>query len=289
MQVLFKTRYKRSQLTAAYTWSHSIADVILDDSSGGLGFQSFTLPSDPGLDRGNSAINRPMIFTANFNYFLPDLTQANKFVRGAFGAWELGLITTEASGNSNTIYQGTLQENASLRQGGSFGDGLQALFNSANQRTMQRPLIVPGQSCGISAGDQVMNPNAFTLVGYQIGTIPSNTEPRGYCRGPSLLDTDLSVDKNFKLTERVRMQFRMDFFNIFNHANFRGDQINGTQGGTLFSSVNCGPQLASGLFAPCSPINNVISHQSVATGAGQATSVVGNAGREIQYGLHITF
>jgi hypothetical protein len=289
LQALFKTRYKRSQLTAAYTWSHSIADVILDDSSGGLGFQSFTLPSNPGLDRGNSAINRPMIFTANFNYFLPDLTQANRLVRGAFGAWELGLITTEASGNSNTIYQGTLQENASLRQGDAFGDGLQALFNSANQRTMQRPLIVPGQSCGISAGDQVMNPNAFTLVGYQIGTIPSNTEPRGYCRGPSLLDTDLSVDKNFKLTERVRMQFRMDFFNIFNHANFRGDQINGTQGGTLFSSVNCGPQLASGLFAPCSPTNNVIGNQSVATGAGQATSVVGNAGREIQYGLHITF
>ena len=98
-----------------------------------------------------------------------------------------------------------------------------------------------------------MNPNAFTLVGYQIGTIPSNTEPRGYCRGPSLLDTDLSVDKNFKLTERVRMQFRMDFFNIFNHANFRGDQINGTQGGTLFSSVNCGPQLAERIVRSMQP------------------------------------
>ncbi len=289
LQVLFKTRYKRSQLTAAYTWSHSIADVILDDSSGGLGFQSFTLPSDPSLDRGNSAVNRPQIFTANFNYFLPDLTQANKFVRGAFGSWELGLITTEASGNSNTVYQGTLQENASLRQGTAFGDGLQALFNSANTRSMQRPLIVPGQSCALDQGSQVFNPNAFTLVGYQIGTIPANTEPRGYCRGPSLLDTDLSIDKNFKLTERVRMQFRMDFFNIFNHANFRGDQINGVGGGTTFSNVNCGPQLANGLFNPCSPTNNVISHQTVSSGFGQATQVVGNAGREIQYGLHITF
>jgi Carboxypeptidase regulatory-like domain/TonB-dependent Receptor Plug Domain len=289
LQVLFKTQYKRSQLTAAYTWSHSIADVILDDSSGGIGYQSFTLPSDPSLDRGNSAVNRPQIFTANFNYYLPDLTQANRMVRGAFGGWELGLITTEASGNSNTVYQGTLQENASLRQGSAYGDGLQALFNSANTRGMQRPLIVPGQSCALGQGDQVFNPNAFTLVGYQIGTIPSNTEPRGYCRGPSLLDTDLSLDKNFKLTERVRMQFRMDFFDLFNHANFRGDQINGVGGGTTFSSVNCGPQLASGLFNPCSPTNNVISHQSVSTGFGQATQVVGNAGREIQYGLHITF
>jgi len=289
LQVLFKTRYKRSQLTAAYTWSHSIANVILDDSSGGIGFQSFTLPTDPSLDRGNSAVNRPQIFTANFNYFLPDLTQANRFVKGAFGSWELGLITTQASGNSNTVYQGTLQENADLRQGAAFGDGLQALFNSSNTRGMQRPLIVPGQSCAFDQGSQVFNPNAFTLVGYQIGTIPSNTEPRGYCRGPSLMDTDLSLDKNFKLTERVRMQFRMDFFDIFNRANFRGDQINGVGGGTTFSSVNCGPQLATGMYAPCSPANNVISHQSVATGFGQATQVVGNAGREIQYGLHITF
>jgi hypothetical protein len=85
------------------------------------------------------------------------------------------------------------------------------------------------------------------------------------------------------------MQFRLDFFNIFNHANFRGDQINGVQGGTMFSSVNCGPANAAGLYAPCSPTNNVISHQNLSTGFGQATSVVGNAGREIQYGLHITF
>ena len=289
LQVLFKTQYKRSQLTAAYTWSHSIANVILDDSSGGLGYQSFTLPTDPGLDRGNSAVNRPQIFTANFNYFLPDLTQANKFVRGAFGSWELGLITTEASGNSNTAYQGTLTEDAALRTGAAFGDGLQALFNSSNTRGMQRPLIVPGQTCGITDGDQVFNPSAFTLVGYQIGTIPANTEPRGYCSGPSLLNTDVSIDKNFKITERVRMQFRMDFFNIFNHANFRGDQINATGGGTMFSSVNCGPANGAGLYAPCSPTNNVISRDSLATGAGQATSVVGNAGREIQYGLHVTF
>ena len=245
-------------MTAAYTWSHSIANVILDDSSGGIGFQSFTLPTDPGLDRGNSAINRPMIFTANFNYFLPDLTQANKFVRGAFGAWELGLITTEASGNSNTVYQGTLQENANLRAGRC----LWRWVAGAVQQ-WQSPRNATSADCAWAelrhqSGDQVINPNAFTLVGYQIGTIPSNTEPRGYCRGPSLLDTDLSIDKNFKLTERVRMQFRMDFFNIFNHANFRGDQINGTQGGTLFSSVNCGPQLANGLYAPCSPTNNVI-------------------------------
>ena len=290
LQTLFKTRYKRSQLSAAYTWSHSISNVLLDDSGGNIGPQSFLYPGDPGLDRGNSPINRPHIFTANFNYFLPDLTRMNSAVRGALGGWELGLITTEASGNSQTAFQNGIQENASLRAGSAFGDGLQGLFNNANQRSMQRPLIVPGQNCGISDGDQVVNPGAFTLVGYQIGTIMPNMEPRGYCHGPSLLNTDLSIDKNFKLTERVRMQFRLDLFDLLNHANFRGDQTNGLAGAsTTFATVNCGAANAAGLYAPCSPTNNVVSHQTLTNGFGQATSVVGNAGRELQYGLHITF
>jgi len=271
LQALFKTRYKRSQLTAAYTWSHSIANVIMDDSSGGLGYQSAMYSGNPGLDRGNSAINRPHILTANFNYYLPDLNQANHFVKGAFGGWELGLITTEASGNSITAYQNGLNGTG----------GLNSLFNTGFNQA-ERPMVVAGQSCNLNQGDQIFNPAAFTLVGYQIGTISPNMEPRGYCRGPSLMDTDLSIDKNFKLTERVRMQFRIDLFNAFNHANFRADGIGSVNGGTVFSGANCGA-------AACSPTNSVISGQTITNNFGQATTVVGNAGREIQYGLHITF
>ncbi len=143
LQALFKTRYKRSQLTAAYTWSHSIANVIMDDSSGGLGYQSYMYSGNPGLDRGNSAINRPHILTANFNYYLPDLNQANKLVKGAFGGWELGLITTEASGNSITAYQNGLSENTSSTGTGGPTGGLNSLFNTRYNQA-QRPLVVRG-------------------------------------------------------------------------------------------------------------------------------------------------
>ena len=102
-------------------------------------------------------------------------------------------------------------------------------------------MVVAGQSCAERNGDQLFNPNAFTLVGYQIGTISPNMEPRGYCHGPSLLDTDLSIDKNFKLTERVRMQFRIDLFNAFNHANFRADNIGSVNGGTTFANRELRP------------------------------------------------
>src|SRR6185369_12616028 len=57
LQTVFKTKYKRSQLTAAYTWSHSIGNIALDDSSGGLGNSSYLYYKDPSLDRGNTPIN----------------------------------------------------------------------------------------------------------------------------------------------------------------------------------------------------------------------------------------
>ncbi len=285
LQTLFKTRYKRSQFTGAYTWSHSIGNFQLDDSSGGFGGSTFTWYQDPRLDRGNTAINRPHIFVANFNYYLPDLNGASKMVHGAFGGWELGMISTVASGNSFTVYQNGISDDTSLMPAGA-ATHVNSLFESGYINN-ERPLLVPGQSCGIRNGDTLVNQSAFTLIGYQLGTIMPGTEPRGYCHGPSLVDQDLSIDKNFKLTERVRMQFRIDLFNMLNRANFRADQINS---GQPFSHVNCGPTDASGLYQPCSPTNNVVTHQTLATGTyGQATSVVGNAGREVQYGLHITF
>jgi len=51
---------------------------------------------------------------------------------------------------------------------------------------------------------------------------------RGMFRGPSQCNSDLYVFKDFKLTERFKMQFRTEFFNILNHANFAlGSDTNG--------------------------------------------------------------
>ena len=302
LQALFKTRYKRSQLQAAYTWSHSIATPagMTDDSSGGLGVGGGLLyPADPALDKGNSSINRPHIFTANFNYYLPDLNQSSTMVRGALGGWELGLITTEAMGNSISVFQNGLGENTNnlitspncladptCAPNDAYRGTLNSTFNTGWVGA-ERPMVVAGQGCAIRNGNTVLNQNAFTMVGYQIGTISPNMEPRGFCQGSSLLNTDLSIDKNFKLTERFRLQFRLDLFNAFNHANFRNDS--GTLTGNPIQSVNCGAANASGLYMPCSPTNNVISSQTYSSGWGQSNAVVGNAGRQIQYGLHLTF
>jgi hypothetical protein len=287
LQVLFKTKYKRSQLTAAYTWSHSISDVQLDNSSGGAGAQNYLDYTRPRLDRGNSPINRPHNFVANAYFYLPELKGASAFERNALGGWEMAVITTAASGNSHTVYQNGISENSAQVVGKL--NGLQSAIGTGYNEPM-RPLLT-GQACDAGRkANQLYNPGAFTMVGYRIGTIPANLEPRGFCPGPHLINTDFSIDKNWKLTERVKVQFRMDFFDLFNHPNFRGDQV---QGYTSAQNVNCGSAVGSNAngstYAPCSPTNNIISTQTPTGAFGKSTQTTTLAGRELQYSLRFTF
>ena len=289
-QTVFKTRYKRSQLTAAYTWSHSIGNVVLDDSSGSMGDQSYLYYKNTGLDRGNTNINRPHIFTANFTFFLPEMKGYNGFVRNTLGGWELSGITTAQSGHSGTaqLGGGSLPENLDLlplnAEGKHDNNGLGAPLG-LGLRNGIRPLTT-GVSCNEGmTGNQIFNADAFTYVGYRIGELPtSGVASRGYCYGPHFVNTDFSLNKNFKLTERIGMQFRFDFFDLFNHPNFAGNSP-----GNPIKNVNCGPQDANGLYQPCSPTNNLITNETRNPGWGQEGGTIGNAGREMQYGLKITF
>ena len=294
LQVLFKTQIQKLQIQAAYTWGHSIGDITQQNSSGGLGWDSYTFGPDPRLDRGNTAINRPQVFVANFVYYLPDLKGQNAILREVAGGWEVAGITQYASGSSLSFYQNGISESTAFLQNPkdpAAGKLAQLFGVGAGGNPPLRPLL-SGQSCSANTGgDQVLNPGVVTLIGYPIGTYPAGVQGRGFCRGPNYVNTDLSVDKNWRVWgERLRIQFRMDFFNLFNHANFRGDQVNGigwNGSNTTFQNVNCGPANSAGLYQPCTPSNNIITRQTYNLGQGQATSV--HNARELQYGMKIIF
>jgi hypothetical protein len=292
LQVLGKYQVQKLQLQAAYTWGHSIGDITNTNSSGGVGtWESYTQFSNPGFDRGNTAINRPQIFVANAVYYLPTLKGQNALVEGVLGGWELAGITQYASGASFSFYQGGISENTGNLEANAVGGGLLSSLYGNGFNNPQRPMI-SGQGCqaNLSSEAQVLNPHAVTLIGYQIGTIPTTgVEPKGFCHGPGTVNTDFSVDKNWRVWgERMRIQFRMDFFNLFNHPNFRGDQVNGVNGNNNpFTNVNCGPVDAAGKYQACSPSNSIITSQTYAQGAGFATSTKG--ARELQYGLKVIF
>src|SRR5258708_33498984 len=77
----------------------------------------------------------------------------------------------------------------------------------------------------VESGRQILNPNGFALVGYTLGTI--GTAGRGICSGPHNRNFDFQFAKNWNFKERYRIKFSLDMFNIFNHANFPGSDLEG--------------------------------------------------------------
>jgi hypothetical protein len=288
LQTMFRTKIKNHvNLQAVYTWSHSIADADLDNSSGSGNQANFTDYTNHRLDKGNSTINRPHIFVFNTIIYGPSLKDSNPFMQGVFGGWEFTTITTAESGNSLTVFNQGISDGCivpgSVPPAPCPGNALSNLSGTGFTQNL-RPNIT-GIDCNASVPgaqrDQIFNPAAFTFVGYQIGTI-GNT-PRGYCHGPSNINSDLAFYKNWKVKERVGIQFRAEFFNAFNHANFRGDLVNNQFTG---QQALCGPTAAA---TPCSPTNSVITGTtgSVAKTFGQASRTRGP--REIQYAIKFTF
>jgi hypothetical protein len=281
LQALFKAKVKGAFINATYTYSHSIGNVPLDESNGTANSQTLTWAGNPSLDRGNTQINRPHIFVANLLVPLPELKGQNAILRNVAGGWAVGGITTASSGPSTTINSSGLTENTPV----GVTSKLNALYGTGNggppwaPGSNRRPSIT-GSSCTAGAsGPNIYNPDAFTVVGQTIGTM--GNEPLGYCHGPKFVTTDFTLQKNWKVTERIGLQFRLDVFNLFNHPNFSPND-----NGSPIGKVNCGSQAAG--FNPCSPTNNLIT--SMQPGASlAATSVVANSDREIQYGLRITF
>ncbi len=78
-----------------------------------------------------------------------------------------------------------------------------------------------------------LNPASFTTIPYTFGT-----ESRNNLVGPSYKDVDFSAFKDFPVTERAKLQFRAEFFNLFNHTNFQNptNDIQSSAFGGIFGS-----------------------------------------------------
>jgi hypothetical protein len=104
-----------------------------------------------------------------------------------------------------------------------------------------RPDLVSGVPLYLSdptvAGGKKFNPNAFVFT----TTSRQGTLGRNALRGFGLWQADLALRRQFNLTERVNLQFRAEFFNIFNHPNF-GDPISSLSlsGGKLVAGATFG-------------------------------------------------
>jgi len=189
-----------------YTFSKS-----LDDASDGIDFNFATVafPQDSNnlaAERGPSNFDTRHRFTAAYTYDLPKFSGPKRLVQG----WQINTIISAQSGRPVPIV------NADDTSGATFDQ-----FPSPSN-FHQRPNVVPGinpiNSNWESGPDTIgyLNGNAF--VDPPLGTF--GNLGRNAIFGPHFWNVDFAGTKNTMITERVTLQLRAEFFNIFNHPNF---------------------------------------------------------------------
>jgi hypothetical protein len=258
LQTQFISRFGRgSQVQASYTLSRSRANLALTDS-GQLAANTTQLDiQDPDLDWGRPETGRPHIFNASLVWLLPELKDRPAMTRHLLGDWEIATIVGAGSGQPLTVFTGGLPGFNGGPSGTGFDDN-------------HRPNRVEGEECRPSSGpdEQILNPNAYTLNGFQLGTIGSAR--RGDCLGPGYFQTDLALYKNFRLNERMKVQFRWDIFNVFNNKNFLFAGMNTTMGASAVTLNAAG---------------TAIENAAIPLSFGQATRT--RDPRQMQFGLKI--
>ena len=229
------------------------------------------------------------MFVANAVYYLPKLNGANTFEKETLGGWEAATIFQALSGNSLTnFYNATVQDQnwctfagAPANCATAFTNNIADVYGTGNGagNINAGRFMTTGVACNSGEkGPQIWNPAAFTMVGYQFGTVGDS--PKGYCSGPRQVNLDMSVYKTWRVGERLSLQFRFDAFNALNHPQFTSGNING--GGV--TGVSCGT-------TACSPQNNVVTSTtgSPSSTFGQSTAIRPDSNRQLQYALKFIF
>ncbi len=168
-------------------------------------------------DWGPSAFDVRTQSTISFHYDLPfgagqNWLQSNHGVMSkVVSGWQLNSITTLLSGFPFTPLIGANRS----------GNG--------DTRNPDRPDYNPAFTGNVILGQPTKwyDPNAFALP--NVGTF--GNVGRGVLRGPGLATVDLSVNKDTRISERFKLQFRAEFFNLLNRANF------GVPNTTVFSGT----------------------------------------------------
>jgi len=208
LQAQFVTRFGQgSQFQISATLADFDADTDVGSSSAGPQLGNVTDLDNKGLDFGPAALHRDLIMNASLIHNLPTFENKGGLMEALLGNWTLGVIAIYNTGTPLTIVTG-----GAINGVGYAGTG----FNDN-----QRPIRVPGEPCSGGGSTQIINPNAFTLAGYQLGSTDQMAS-RGACEGPDFFQVDLSFYKNIQLSSRFNMQLRIETFNIFNNNNFVG-------------------------------------------------------------------
>jgi hypothetical protein len=220
-------------LSGSYTWSHA-----MDEESGQQLFYNGDNPQNLRTGYGNSDFDRRHVFIISYQYELPKARNLNGWLAQVVNGWGTTGVISAESGQPYSVID--------------FSGGAGSLYFGGGNDFVTNPLVpiggvgsTPGAKAvlqgtlGVDPSKPVLNPAAFGIPLLQPGDatfgVPPCDPTTGACDiyetgfgpasrnifvGPFQSRVDMSLFKNFKITERFRVRFDLQAFNIFNHPSF---------------------------------------------------------------------
>ena len=294
----FQLTLRRSSgpLTAglSYTYSHSIDDA--SDRSDPVLVNSYDLREN----RASSNFDERHLLNLSYLYRIPNFAHwfwesalapltadpapkpetalfpapgahcCSRTLNQIFGGWEVSGVTLFQSGTPFTVINSAGNTGISLTDNAGVSSGLGI---AASYPDIAHGLAPPPYNFG-SFGPLIGNPSQFVAPrGLTFGTAGRN-----FLNNPSRLNFDMALLKHFKVADSSEIQFRAEFFNIFNHTQFRiYDPDNPGSSGNNVVSCYAGPAYSAGFQS--------IGGADCVTGASFLHPLDAHRPRTIQFGL----
>jgi hypothetical protein len=184
----------------SYTWSHNISDYV-DNLTGGAEPQN---SYDYAAERGDSMFDVRQRFVGFLTYELPVGKGKRLLSQGGvasyiLGGWQVNTIVTKQTGTTIQLFapDSSLSGGVHISRPDCIGDGRSGASNDPRTGLW-------------------LNPAAFAIpAAGEFGNCGV-----GRYHGPGFTNADISLFKIFPIREIMRVEFRSEFFNAFNHANF---------------------------------------------------------------------
>ena len=229
-------------IQASYTWAHALDEI----SNGGiLPYSSTSSEYQYNLfnlrdNYGNADYDIRSSFNAQYVWNTP-WKLGSRWMQFAFGGWTLSQNFFARSGLPVTVL-----------------DGNTGIGNN-NGNLIPAQIVGIGQASCVNGLSVCFNNSGFDAAG-NYASFPN--QKRNQFHGPGFFDSDLSLNKSFKLTERVALGVGATAYNVFNHPNFaQPDQTFGSGTFGVISAQTAPPTGPFGSFFAGLPANRILQLQ----------------------------
>ncbi|HXZ81327.1 MAG TPA: TonB-dependent receptor [Terriglobales bacterium] len=270
-------------ITVNYTYSHAIDNLSSTFSETpqtvNLGLLD---PFNPALDKGSADFDTRHRIALSAVWTLPYAKGMHGIAKQALDGWELAPIITAHTGQPFTVFDSNAFNPRDTVVGRYLPDGAFGLSGSTSTASPVGPntfnyLNLPGSltyadpltgSGELPTCDMTTNSAGNLISTGQNCHFPANLTRRNTFRGPGWYNINLSAAKYFPITERFKLQFRGEFYNLLNHSNYY---------------VQSGGQADAGNFGIDTPFS-IVGKKGVNPAIG-----VANERRFIQFALKLNF